>query len=103
MYRRLPRKIVTDVGINGGDGSDGSSGGDSGFSVSDLLGMIVPLGFTGCLRGAAFICAVFFFATSEAKPFSDASGMICWEELFQANRIDFHGIRIFGRVCVGRE
>ena len=94
---------VLNVGIYGGDGSDGSSEGDSGFSVSDLLGVIVPFGFSGCLRRATLICTMSLFAASEAKSFSDASGMVCWGELFQMNGVNFHGVRIFGRVCVGRE
>ena len=70
---------ILDVGVDGGDRSDGSSGGYrgfGGFSVSDLLGMVIPLGFSGCLRGLAFICAVSLFAASETKSFSDASGSV---------------------------
>ena len=71
---------VLDVSIDGSDGSDGSSGGDSGFGVSDLLEAIVPLRFSGCLRGAAFICAVFLFATSETQSFPDALSSISQEK-----------------------
>ena len=97
---------ILDVGIDWGDRSDGGSrgcGGDCGFSVSDLLGAIVPLGFSGCLRGAAFICAVSLFVASEAKSFSDALGMVCWGELFQANGVNIHGIRVLGGMRVGGE
>ena len=67
---------VLDVGIDGGDGSDGGSGGCGGresFSVSDLLGAIISLGFSLCLRGLTFICAVSLFATSEAMSFPNAA------------------------------
>ena len=95
---------VLDEGIDGGDRSNGGSGwcrGDSGFSVSHLLRVVIPLGFPRCLRGPAFVCAVSFLVASEAKSFSNASGTISWRDLFQANRVDIHGVRIFGRAQVG--
>ena len=52
---------VLDEGINGSDRRDGGSGecgGDSGFCVSDLLRVVISLGFPRCLRGPAFVCAV---------------------------------------------
>ena len=52
---------ILDVGIDGGDRSDGGRGGYRGFrgfSISDLLGAVIPLGFSGCQGGPAFICAV---------------------------------------------
>ena len=61
---------ILDVGVDGGGRSDGGSGDYRGFrdfSVSDLLGAVIPLGFSGCLRGPAFICAVSFLAASETK------------------------------------
>ena len=73
-----------DVGIDGGDRSNGGSGGYRGFrgfSVSDLLGAVIPLGFSGCLEGLAFICAVSLLAASKTKSFSDALGSVGWEEL----------------------
>ena len=91
---------VLDEGIYGGDRSDGGSGGHgggSGFSVSDLLRVVISLGFPGCLGGLAFICTVSFFATSDTKSLSNALGMISRRELFQADGVDIHGIRIFGR------
>ena len=75
---------ILDVGIDGGDRSDGGSGGYKGFrgfSISDLLGAVIPLGFSRCLGGLAFICAMSLLATSETKSFSDAPGSIGWEEL----------------------
>ena len=75
---------ILDVGINGGDRSNGGSGGYRGFrgfSVSDLLGAVIPLGFSRCLRGPAFICTVSLLAASETKSFSDAPGSIGWGEL----------------------
>ena len=97
---------ILDVCVDGGDGSDGGSGGHGGgcgFSGSNLLRAIVSLGFSRCLRGVTFICTVSLFVTSEAKSFPDASGMVCWGELFQANGVDIHGIRIFGGTQVGGE
>ena len=97
---------VLDEGVDGSDGSDvgsGGCGGDSGLSVSDLLGAVVSLRFSGCLRGSTFICAVSFPAASETKSFSNALGTISWREFLQADGVDVHGIRIFGRVQVGGE
>ena len=76
------------------------SGGYKGFrdfSVSDLFGAVIPLGFSRCLRGLAFVCAVSLLATSETKSFSDAPGSISWGELLQANGVNIHGVRIFCR------
>ena len=90
---------VLNVGINGSDGSNGGSGGSGGsgcFSIPDLLGAIVFLGSSRRLRGPAFVCAVSFLATSETESFPNASGMICWRELFQMDSVDIHGIGIFG-------
>ena len=75
---------VLDVGVNGGDRSNGGSGGYGGFrgfSVSNLLGAVISLGFSRCLGGSAFICAVSLFAASEAKSLSDAPGLISQREL----------------------
>ena len=75
---------ILDVGVDGGGRSDGGSGGYRGFrdfSVSDLLRAIIPLGFSRCLRGLAFVCAVSLLAASETKSFSDALGSISWGEL----------------------
>ena len=91
---------------NGGDGSDGGSGGCRGFrgfGVSDLLGAVTSLGFSRCLRGPALVCTMSLFVTSEAKSFSDAPGMVGWGKLFQANGVNIHGVRIFGRAQVGGE
>ena len=91
---------VPDEGIDGSDRSDGGSGGcggDSGFCVSDLLRVVISLGFPRCLRGPAFICTVSFPAASETKSFSNALGTISQGELLQANGVNIHGIRIFGR------
>ena len=91
---------ILDVGVDEGDRSDGGGGGYrgfSGFSVSDLLGAVIPLGFSGCLRGPAFICAVSFLAASETKSFFDAPGSVGWGELLQVNGVDIHGVRISGR------
>ena len=74
---------ILDVGVNGNhrsNGGNGGCGGDCGFSVSDLLEVIVPFGLSRCLRGVAFICAVSLFVTSKAKSLSDALGMVCWGE-----------------------
>ena len=74
---------VLDVGVNGGDGSNGGSGGYGefrGFSVSNLLRTIVSLGFSRCLEGPAFICAVSFLVASETKSFSNASSMVSGRE-----------------------
>ena len=79
----------------------GGSGGYRGFrdfSVSDLLGAVIPLGFPRCLRGPAFVCTVSFLAASETKSLSNPSGMISRREFSQANRVDIHGVRVFGRV-----
>ena len=95
---------ILDVGVDGGGRSDGGSGGYRGFrdlSVSDLLGVVIPLGFPRCLRGLAFVCTVSLLAASETKSFSDAPGSISWGELLQANGVDIHGVRIFGRARVG--
>ena len=95
---------ILDVGVDGGGRSDGGSGGYRGFrdfSVSNLLGAVIPLGFSRCLRGSAFVCAVSLLAASEIKSFSDAPGLISWGELLQANGVDIHGVRIFGRAWVG--
>ena len=76
---------ILDVGVDGGGRSDGGSGGYRGFrdfGVSDLLGAVIPLGFSRCLRGSAFVCAVSLLAASETKSFSDALGPIGWGELF---------------------
>ena len=97
---------ILDVGIDGGDRSDGGSGGYRGFrgfSISDWLGAVIPLGFSGCLGGSAFICTVSLLAASETKSSSDASGSIGWGELLQANSDNVHGVRIFGRAQVGGE
>ena len=97
---------VLDKGIDGGDRSNGGSGGYRGFrgfSVSDLLGVVISLGFSRCLRGSAFVCTVSLFAASEAKSFSDALGSISQREFFQADGVDIHGVRIFGRAQVGGE
>ena len=75
---------ILDVGVDGGDWSNGSSSGCrgfQGFSVLDLLGVVIPLGFSGCLGGPAFICAVSLLSASETKSFSDAPGSIGWREL----------------------
>ena len=75
---------VLDVGVNGGNRSNGGSGGYGGFrgfSISDLLGVAISLGFSGCLRGLAFICAVSLLVASETKSLSDALGSIGWGEL----------------------
>ena len=98
--------VVMDVGVDGGDGSSGGSGGYGGFrgfSVSDLLGVVISLGFSRCLGGSAFICAVSLLAASEEKSFSDAPGLISWKELFQTDGVNIHGIRILGRTRVGGE
>ena len=95
---------ILDVGVNGGGRSDGGSGGYRGFrdfGVSDLLGAVTPLGFSRSLRGSAFICAVSLLAAFETKSFSDAPGLIGWGELLQANGVNIHGVRIFGRARVG--
>ena len=97
---------VLDVGVNGGDRSNGGSSGYRGFrgfSVSDLLGVVISLGFSRCLGGSAFICAVSLLAASEAKSLPDAPGLISWRELFQMDGVDIHGIRILGRTQVGGE
>ena len=97
---------VLDVGVDGGDGGNSGHGGYRGFrgfSVSDLLGVVISLGFSRCLGGLAFICAVSLLAASEAKSLSDALGSISWRELFQMDDVDIHGIGIFGRMQVGRE
>ena len=76
---------ILDESVNGGDGSNGGSGGCGGFrgfSVSDLLGAVVSLGFSRCLGGPAFICAVSLLAAPETKSLSDALGSIGWRELF---------------------
>ena len=91
---------ILDVGINGGDGSDGGNGGcrgDRSFGVSDLLRMIISLGFSGGLRGATFVSAVSLFTASKAKSLSDALSSISRRELLQADSVNIHGIRIFGR------
>ena len=75
---------ILDVGVNGGDRGDGGScgyRGFRGFCVSDLLGVVIPLGFSGCLGGLAFICAVSLLSASETNSFSDAPGSISWREL----------------------
>ena len=75
---------ILDESINGGDRSNGGSGGCRGFrgfSVSDLLGVIVSLGFSRCLGGPAFICTVSLLAASETKSLFDAPGSIGWREL----------------------
>ena len=90
---------VLDVGIDGGDQSNGGSGGYGGFrgfGVSDLLGWVISFGFSRCLRGSAFICAVSFLVASEAKSLSNALGMISRGELFQVDGVDIHGIRVLG-------
>ena len=95
---------ILDVGVDGGGRSNGGSGGYGGFRdfcVSDLLGAIIPLGFSGCWRVLAFVCAVSLLAASETKSFSNTSGSIGWGELFQANGVDIHGVRVFGRAWVG--
>ena len=92
---------ILDVGVDGGNRSDGGCGGYRefrGFSVSDLLGAVISLGFSRCLRGLAFICTVSLFTASEAKSLPDASGLISWKELSQADGVDIHGVRVFGRV-----
>ena len=91
---------VLDKGIDGSDRSNGGSGGYRGFrgfGVSDLLGAVIFLGFSRCLRGLALVCTVSLFVASEAKSLFDAPGSISWRELFQADGVDIHGIRIFGR------
>ena len=70
---------ILDVGVDGG-GSGGYRGFRD-FSVSDLLGAVIPFGFSRCLRGLAFVCAVSLLAASETKSFSDAPGSISWGEL----------------------
>ena len=95
---------VLDKGIDGGDRSNGGSGGYGGFrgfGVSDLLGVIIFLGFSRCLRGSAFIRTMSLFAASETKSLSDALGMVSRRELSQADGVDIHGIGIFGRLRVG--
>ena len=75
---------ILDVGVDGGGRSNGGSGGYRGFrdfSISDLLGAVIPLGFSRCLRGSAFVCAVSLLAASETESFSDALGLIGWGEL----------------------
>ena len=92
---------VLDKGVDGSDGSDGGHGGcggDSGFCVSDLLRVVISLGFPRHLRGSAFICAVSFPVASETKSFSNALGMISQGELLQGDGVNVHGIRIFGRM-----
>ena len=92
---------VLDVGVNGGDRSNDGSGGCGRFrrfSVSDLLGGVISLGFSRCLRGPAFICTVSLLVASEAKSLSDAPGSISWRDLFQMDGVDIHGIGIFGRM-----
>ena len=89
-----------DVGINGSDRSNGGSGrcgGDSGFCVSDLLRVIISLGFSRCLGGPAFICAVSLLAASETKSFPNASSMVGRREFPNADGVNIHGVRIFGR------
>ena len=74
---------VLDVGVDGGDGSNGGSGGYGefrGFSVSNLLRMIVSLGFSRCLGGLAFICTVSFLVASETKSFSNTLSMVSGRE-----------------------
>ena len=76
---------VLNIGIDGGNGSNGGSGGCGGggcLGVSDLLGAIVPSGFSLCLGGLTFICTVSLLVTSEAKSFSNAVSSISWRELF---------------------
>ena len=76
---------VLNESVDGGDGSNGGSGGYRGFrgfGVSDLLRVMVSLGFPRCLGGSAFICAMSFLTASEAKSFSNALGTINWRELF---------------------
>ena len=91
---------ILDVGINEGDGSNGSGycGGDRGFSVPDLLRMVIPLGFSGGLREATFISTVSLFTSSKAKSLSDASSSISRRELLQVDSVNIHGIRILGRM-----
>ena len=92
---------VLDVGIDGGDGSDSGSGGCGGgecFGVPDMLGVIISLGFSLCLRGSTFICTVSLFATSEAKSFPNAASLISRRELFQADGVHIHGIWVSGGV-----
>ena len=43
----------------------------------------------------------YLLVTSEAKSFSHAASMISWRELFQADGIHFHGIRVSGGMQVG--
>ena len=55
---------ILNVGVDGGVRSDGGSGGRKGFrgfGVSDLLGSVISLGFSGCLGASAFICAMSLF------------------------------------------
>ena len=76
---------VLDVGIDRGDRSDGGSGkcgGDRGFHISDHLRMIISFGFSLCLRGLTFICAVSLFVTFETESFPYALSMISWGKLF---------------------
>ena len=97
---------VLDKGIDGGDRSNGGSGGYRrfrGFSVSDLLGVVISLGFPRCLRRSALIHTVSLFTASEAKSLSNALGLISQRELFQADGVDIHGIGIFSRTLVGGE
>ena len=82
---------VLDESVNGGDRGDGGSGGrggSSGFSVSNLLGAVVPFEFSGHLGGPAFICAVSFLAASETESFPNALGMVSRRELFQVDGVD---------------
>ena len=91
---------VLNVGVNGGDGSNGGSGGYGGFrgfSVSDLLGAVISLGFSRCLEGLAFICAVSLLVASETKSFPNASSTVGGREFPKADGVDIHGIGIFGR------
>ena len=90
---------ILDKGVDGGDRSDGGSGGcgrSDSLGIPDHLGAVVSLGFSLCLRGPAFICAMSFLAASKAKSFSDASSTIRWGELFQVDGVDLHGIRVLG-------
>ena len=97
---------VLDVGVNGGGGGDGGSGGHGGggcLHVLDLLGAAIPLGLSLSLGGLAFICAMFFLATSETESFPYAASAINWGEFLETNRVHIHGIQVSGGVLVGGE